>query len=118
MFCAISSAGWPGRIRDTPPFDDAADVLRAVGHDHQAVVAGLHRRLGLDQLSRGRERQHVVVADVDDDNVALRIEGDAVRLTERRALNRGLRRCRRALSSRPARWPGPASAPPVPVFVA
>ena len=34
-----------------------------------------------------REREHLVVADVDDDDVALRIERDAVRLTERRALD-------------------------------
>src|SRR4029453_9631928 len=48
------------------------------------------------------ERQHLVVADVHDDDVALRVEGDAVRLTEWRALDEdGGRAVRRDLPDLP-----------------
>ena len=82
----MSSAGWPGRMRETPPLMHAAHVLGAVGHDDEAIVSGLRRGLGFDQLAGGRKGQHFVVADVDDNDVALRVERDAVRLPERRAL--------------------------------
>ena len=87
MFRAISSAGWPGRMRDTPPFCTLLTYLVPSGQITRPSLPGLHRVLGPQQLASRRERQHLVVADVDDDDVALGVEGDAVRLTQRRALN-------------------------------
>ena len=67
--------------------DDTAHVLRSVAQDDQTVVAGLHRVLGLQHLTRRRECDYGAVSDVDDDDVPLLIDGDAVGLTKRRALD-------------------------------
>src|SRR6185503_18712970 len=66
--------------------DDTAHVLRSVAQDDQTVVAGLHRVLGLQHLTRRRECDYGAVSDVDDDDIPLLIDGDAVGLTKRRAL--------------------------------
>ena len=104
MLRAMSSAGLPGRMRETPPLRTLLTYFVPSGMIDETVVARLRRVLGLHQLTGWRERQHLVVADVDDDDVALRVEGDAIGLAQRRTLHEDRRRAvRRDLPDLPGR---------------
>lgn len=68
-----------------------AGVLRPVGHDHEPVAARLRDDLRLRELPVAGKGQHLVVTVVDDDDVAFRVDTDAVGLVQRVPLheNRG-----------------------------
>src|SRR5688572_20414859 len=73
------SSGTDARDTSLP---DAAHVLRPIRHDHETIAPRLRGLLGAEQPAGRRQGQHRGVADVDDDDIPPRIEGDAVRLKE------------------------------------
>ena len=66
----------------------AADVLGAIVEYDEPVVAAFESVLRIQELTVIRiEGQHGIVADVDDDDVALRIDSDAIRNSQRRTFD-------------------------------
>src|SRR5690606_12683494 len=61
----------------------AADILGAVGRDHDSVAAWIAGLLGLEELAGAREREDAVVSGVHDDDVSVRVEVDAIRAVQR-----------------------------------
>ena len=84
MFLAMSSAGWPAGMRETPPFTTLLTYLVPSGMMTSPSLPACAAFSVFSSLPSG-ENEHLVVADVHDDDVVLRVEGDAVRLTKRRA---------------------------------
>ena len=74
-------------MRETPPFTTLLTYFVPSFMITRPSLPACTAFSVFSSLPSWRERQHLVVADVDDDDVALRVEGDAVGLTQRRALD-------------------------------
>lgn len=82
----MSSAAWFGRMRDTPPSRTLLTYFVPSGMTTMPSLPGCTAFSGVRHFAVRRERQHVAVADLHDDDVALGIEGNAVGLHQRRPL--------------------------------
>ena len=58
---------------------NAAHVLSAIGHDYDTIVTAVDGVSGFDQLASRSEGVDVVGEDVNDDDIAVAIDGNAVR---------------------------------------